>query len=128
MLLPAIEAVWKGEHVNVLDADRLYRGILDAALRDVDDDALRAREPGARERAGADRDHPGQPVEASGRRRDEGRRACARIEVVDGSPRGLTQSRLDRARIVHIADSTDLALVAGSDQSRMGPRRVRRGR
>jgi hypothetical protein len=33
--------VWQGEHVNILDADRMYRGILDAPLRDVDTEALR---------------------------------------------------------------------------------------
>jgi hypothetical protein len=42
------------------------------------------------------------------------------IEVVDGSPRGLTQSRLDRTRIVHIADSANIALVAGSDHHGWG--------
>src|SRR6185436_19198899 len=41
LLLPAIEAVWQGEHVTILDADRMYQGILDPALRDVDTEALK---------------------------------------------------------------------------------------
>ena len=80
VLLPAIEAVWKGEHVNVLDADRMYRGILDAALRDVDDDALRLASLVLGERAGADRDHPGRSVEGAGAEgtRDAGRARASR--------------------------------------------------
>ena len=119
VLLPAIEAVWKGEHVNVLDADRMYRGILDAALRDVDSDALRlaslvsGNEPVLIETIPGDLSKV-QTAKGSG---TPGVRA---IEVIDGSPRGLTQSRLDRARIVHIADSANIALVAGSDHHGWG--------
>ena len=40
VLLPGIEVVWRGEHVNVLDADRMYRGLFDDLLRDIDDKAL----------------------------------------------------------------------------------------
>jgi len=118
ILLPAIEAVWQGEHVNVLDADRMYRGILDASLRDVDSDALRlaslvpANEPVLIETI------PGnlsKVVVAKGR--EPGVRA---IEVVDGAPRGLAQSRQQRARILDIADSANIALVAGSDHHGWG--------
>jgi hypothetical protein len=42
------------------------------------------------------------------------------IEIVDGSPRGLSQGRRDRARIVRLADSLDLALVTGSDNHGWG--------
>jgi len=119
LLLPAIEAVWKGQHVNVLDADRMYRGILDAALRDVDTDALRlasmvtGNEPVLIQTIPDDLSKV-QPAPGRG---TPGVRA---IEVVDGAPRGLTQSRIDRARIVHIADSANIALVAGSDHHGWG--------
>jgi hypothetical protein len=119
VLLPAIEVVWKGEHVNVLEADRMYRGLLDDALRDVDDKALSMISvvpgaepvlietlPGNLARVGVAAG-PGTP----------GVRA---IEVVDGSPRGLEQTRLERRRIVHLADSTNIALVAGSDNHGWG--------
>ena len=119
VLLPAIEAVWKGEHVNVLDADRMYRGILDVTLRDVDDDALRlaslvpANEPVLIQTIPGDLS---KVLTAKG----NGTPGVRAIEVIDGSPRGLTQSHLDRARIVHIADSANIALVAGSDNHGWG--------
>src|SRR5207247_1127404 len=48
-------------------------------------------------------------------------RAGARaVELIDGSPRGLAQGRRERARIVHLADSLDLALVADSDNHGWG--------
>ena len=119
LLLPAIEAVWQGEHVNVLDADRMYRGILDAALRDVDTEALTlaslvpGNEPVLIETI------PGnlsKVVPAKGR----GTPGVRAIEVVDGAPRGLAQSRQQRARILDIADSANIALVAGSDHHGWG--------
>ena len=42
------------------------------------------------------------------------------IELIDGSPRGLAQGRQQRARILDIADSANLALVAGSDHHGWG--------
>ena len=119
LLLPAIEAVWQGEHVNILDADRMYRGILDAPLRDVDTEALRlaslvpGNEPVLIETI------PGnlsKVVSAKGR----GVPGVRAIELIDGSPRGLAQGRQQRARILDIADSANIALVAGSDHHGWG--------
>lgn len=42
------------------------------------------------------------------------------IELSDGSPRGIEQSQRDRTRIIRLADSLDLALVAGSDNHGWG--------
>jgi hypothetical protein len=119
LLLPAIEAVWQGEHVNVLDADRMYRGILDAPLRDVDTEALNlaslvpGNEPVLIETIPGDLSRV---VVAKGR----GTAGVRAIELVDGAPRGLAQSRQQRARILDIADSANLALVAGSDHHGWG--------
>jgi hypothetical protein len=119
LLLPAIEAVWRGERVNVLDADRMYRGILDGPLRDVDDEALRLAsmvpggEPVMIQTVPADLSKV-RPASGKG---SPGVRA---IELVDGSPRGLGQGRLERARIIAMADSANLALVAGSDHHGWG--------
>lgn len=49
-----------------------------------------------------------------------GRHGVTAIELSDGSPRGIEQSQRDRSRIVHLADSLDLALVAGSDNHGWG--------
>ena len=119
LLLPAIEVVWQGEHVNILDADRMYRGILDATLRDVDTEALKlaslvpGNEPVLIETIPGDLS---KVVAAKGR----GTPGVRAIELVDGAPRGLTQSRLQRARILDIADSANIALVAGSDHHGWG--------
>jgi hypothetical protein len=42
------------------------------------------------------------------------------VEVSDASPRGLAQSRRDRARILRLADSLDLALVAATNNHGWG--------
>ncbi len=118
-LLPAIEVVWRGEHVNVLDADRMYRGLLTETLRDVDDGALKlasslpGSEPVLIETLPGDLS---KVVAAAG----PGTAGVRAIEVIDGAPKGLGQTRRERARIVHLADSTNLALVAGSDHHGWG--------
>jgi hypothetical protein len=119
LLLPAIEAVWQGEHVNILDADRMYRGILDAPLRDVDTEALRLASLVAGNEPVLIETIPGNlsnVVSAKG----PGTAGVRAIELIDGSPRGLAQGRQQRARILDIADSANLALVAGSDHHGWG--------
>jgi hypothetical protein len=119
MILQGLEAGSHGAHVIVLGAGRVFRGLTDSGLVDIDDRALQlaslvvGREPvliftfpGAirdlRQATG-----PGTP----------GIRA---IEMVDGSPRGLTQIRRERDAIKDIADSIDLVPVAGSDNHGWG--------
>ena len=118
-LLPAIEVVWRGEHVNVLDADRMYKGLLTPTLGDIDDSALvmsssiQGAEPLLIETLPGDLSRlvAATPQSAAGVRA---------IELIDGAPRGLGQVRRERARIVRLADSLDLALVAGSDHHGWG--------
>ncbi len=118
-LLPGIEVVWRGEHVNVLDAERMYRGLLDERLRDIDDRALTlasavgGSEPVLIETIPGDLS---KMVAATG----NGTAGVRAIEVVDGAPRGLGQSRRERLRILKLADSMNLALVAGSDSHGWG--------
>lgn len=118
-LLPGIEVVWKGEHVNVLDADRVYTGLFNSTLRDIDEDALRLasaiphKEPVVIETMPGNLDNL-RPAQGPG---TAGIRA---IELLDGSPKGIGQSRRERARIVALADSLHLALVSGSDSHGWG--------
>ena len=120
MLLQGIEAFYKGEHVNVLSAGRRYKGLLDATLTDVDSEALALSSiipatsptlietlPGRLDRL---RSITATPTSAG----------VAGIEIVDGSPRGLSQTRRERRRIVALADSLNLALVTGSDNHGFG--------
>ena len=119
VLLPAIEVVWDGEHVNILDADRMYRGIIDAPLRDVDAEALRLASLVAGSEPVLIETLPGDPSRAQVAK-GPGTPGVRAIELVDGDPRGLGQSRLERRRIVALADSANLTLVAGSNHHGWG--------
>ncbi len=118
-LLPGIEVVWKGEHVLVLDADRKYRGILTETLRDIDEpslvlaSAIPGNEPVIIETFPGDIT---KMIPAAG----PGTAGVRAIELVDGAPKGLGQTRRERVRIIHYADSLNLALVAGSNHHGWG--------
>jgi hypothetical protein len=118
-LLQGLEVGWNGAHVNLLGAERAYKGLTDPNLRDIDSTALilgslvRNDEPilvytfpdllrHLRAATG-----PGTP----------GVRA---IEIVDGSPRGLGDVRRLRTKIATIAADLNLALVSGSDNHGWG--------
>jgi hypothetical protein len=119
VMLPGIEVVWKGEHVNVLDADRMVRGLLDPLQRDIDEQALRMAslvrgvEPVLVETIPGD---VSKMIPAAG----PGTAGVRAIELVDGDPRGLGQGRRERGRIIHLADSLNLALVAGNNHHGWG--------
>jgi hypothetical protein len=119
VLLPGIEVVWRGEHVNVLDADRMFRGLLTETLRDIDEKALGiastlpGNEPILIETFPGDLS---KVITAAG----PGTGGVRAIEIIDGAPQGLGQTRRERAQILHLADSTNLALVAGSNHHGWG--------
>jgi hypothetical protein len=118
-LLPGLEVFFHGEHVNILNAGSRYRGLTTTDLISINDTALAYAsiipnaEPVLIETIPGNLDmiipHTG-PSSA-------GVRA---IEIVAGSPRGMTQVKRDHDRIVRIADSLNLALVAGSDNHGWG--------
>lgn len=119
-LLQGIEAFYKGEHVNVLSAGRRYRGLLDATMVDVDSDAVNlasiipATSPTLIETI---------PGDLSKLRRiasTDTSSGVVAIEIVDGAPRGLSQTRRERQRIIALADTLNLALVTGSDNHGWG--------
>ena len=118
-LLPGIEVVWKGEHVLVLDADRKYRGIFTETLRDVDESSLALASAIPGNEPVLVETFPGditRMIPAAG----TGTAGVRAIELVDGAPKGLGQTRRERARIIHYADSLNLALVAGSNHHGWG--------
>lgn len=119
MLLPGIEVFWDGVHVNLLSAASRYQGLITPSLADVDPDALRLASmvPNAEPIVVATIPDDLSKIHPAGGPGTAGVRA---VEVIDGSPRGLRQSRRDRAKIVRLADSLDLALVAGSDNHGWG--------
>jgi hypothetical protein len=118
-ILPGIEVVWKGEHVLVLDADRKYRGILTETLRDIDEPSLVMASSIPGNEPVIIETFPGditKMIPAAG----PGTAGARAIELVDGAPKGLGQTRRERARIIHYADSLDLALIAGSNHHGWG--------
>ena len=118
VLLQGLEAFDRGEHVNILSAGRRYRGLTTPDLKDVDDQALAMADliPGTSPLLVET--IPGNLSKFSSKA--NAAPAVDAIEIVDGSPRGLSQTRRERARIVHLADSLNLALVSGSDNHGWG--------
>lgn len=119
IVLSALEAVYRGEHVNILSAGRKYAGITTDDLRDVDTAAvtLASLIPGAE--PVLVQTFPGdfEEITPAGGPGTPGIRA---IEIIDGAPRGLRQTRANRERIARLADSLDIALVAGSNNHGWG--------
>jgi hypothetical protein len=119
VLLSGLEVVYGGERVNLLSAGRVYRGLTTPNLWDIDTLALtlaslvRSREPVLLQTIPA-RLEGMKPAQGPG---TAGVRA---IEIVDGAPRGLSQTRGARRLIVSLADSLNLALVAGSNNHGWG--------
>jgi hypothetical protein len=120
MLLQGIEAYYRGEHVNVLSAGRRFRGILDDSLKDVDPDALRMASVIRAATPTLIETLPGKLDAVRTMALTDTSPGITAIEIIDGSPRGLSQSRRDRDRVVHLADSLDLAVVSGSDNHGWG--------
>jgi hypothetical protein len=119
VLLPGIEVVWRGEHVNVLDADRMFRGLLTETLRDIDEKSLGIASSLPQNEPVLIETFPGdlsKVIAAAG----PGTGGVRAIEIIDGALKGLGQTRQERARILHLADSTNLALVAGSNHHGWG--------
>lgn len=119
VLLPALEAVWDGAHMNILSAQRSYGGLTTADLRDIDTTAIqlastiRGKEPVLVQTF----PDAWKDVKPARGRATAGARA---IEIVDGAPRGISQVRRDRARILAHADTFNLALVAGTNNHGWG--------
>ena len=119
IVLPALEAVYRGEHVNILSAGRKYTGLTTDDLRDVDTLAVTLASviPGAE--PVLVQTFPGDFDEitpAAG----PGTAGIRAIEIIDGAPRGLRQTRANRHRIARLADSLDITLVAGSNNHGWG--------
>lgn len=119
MILQGIEAFFNGEHVNVLNAGRRYKGLLTADNKDVDPQALMLASMLTKTSPVTIETVPANLAKVPALT-STGIPGVTAIEIVDGSPRGLSQTRRERARILHIADSLNLALVTGSDNHGYG--------
>ena len=114
VLLSGMEVRLRNRHTNILgDRDR-YVFALDSTWHNLDPDSIAA----ARERGAApptmlytipgalDRIVPLAPGSPAG---------VVGVELSDGAPRGLEQARGERGDILTLADSMDLAVVAGAN-------------
>lgn len=119
MMLQGIEAFYRGEHVNALSAGRRIRGLTTPDLKNIDEQSLALASLLVQAAPILIETIPGDlsKVVAAPKEGGPGVRA---IEIIDGSPRGLSQGRTDRTRILQLADSFDLALVTGSDNHGYG--------
>ncbi|OYV73496.1 MAG: hypothetical protein B7Z72_02400, partial [Gemmatimonadetes bacterium 21-71-4] len=118
-LLQGLEVVWQHAHVNLLGAQQTFSGLTDPNLRDIDDKALALASMIPHHEPVLIFTFPGllrhlHPAAAPG---TPGVRA---IEIVDGSPRGLSDTRRLRTKIATVADDDSLALVAGTDNHGWG--------
>jgi predicted metal-dependent phosphoesterase TrpH len=118
-ILQGIEVTWTGEHVTILGAERIYKGVLTNDNRDVDEPALGLASLVAGREPIVVWNHPWDltrlPV-ASGPAAP-GIRA---IELANGSPAGLKRPRASRDRIVAFAESHNIAMTCGSDNHGWG--------
>jgi hypothetical protein len=119
VLLVGLEVVYRGERVNVLSAGRVYRGLTTPNLWDIDTTALALASFVTRREPIVIQTFPGR-FDGITPARGPGTPGVRAIELIDGAPRGLTQTRSERRRIVRMADSLDLALVAGSNNHGWG--------
>ena len=114
VMLPGMEVRLRNRHINLLGDRGRYAFALDSTWHHLDPDLIAA----ARERGAAPVTMlytipgpldqvvplgPGSPAGVVG------------VELSDGAPRGLEQVKAERGEILAIADSMDLAVVAGSN-------------
>lgn len=118
VLLPAMETRYRGPNVVALGTARRYRGTLDED-RNLD--------PGILDASAAAGDRPASLILTLPADLDDLRAAgpgspagLVALEVNDASPKGLEQSRSRRRELLRIADSLDLAVVAGSNTHGLG--------
>jgi hypothetical protein len=119
LLLQGIEVTWDAEHVTILGAERIYRGLLTENKRDVDVRGLElgslitGREPVVIW------NHPHQldrlPL-ASG----PGTAGVRAIEIINGAPDDRDEGRRNHGAIVDLAQRNNLALTVGSDNHGWG--------
>jgi predicted metal-dependent phosphoesterase TrpH len=118
-LLQGIETGWNGEHVGVLGAQRMYKGILTADLKNVDTNALRLASTIPGREPVLVWNHPRQigRLPAAG---DSMRTGVRAIELHNGDPSVMDRLRAAHDSIVRFADRSNIALTTGTDNHGWG--------
>ncbi|HEU4994606.1 MAG TPA: hypothetical protein VFT29_07285 [Gemmatimonadaceae bacterium] len=120
-ILQGIEVTWNGEHVDVLGAQRVYKGILTPNLRDVDEQGLRLASAFAGREPVVIWNHPRQlnppRVTLATGPQTFGVRG---IEVANGAPNSIDDVQRERAGILALAETRNLTMTGGSDNHGWG--------
>ena len=119
VLLSGMEVRLRDRHTNILGLRGRYLFALDSTRHHLDPDSIAAaRHRGARPATmlytipgPLDRIVPLSPGSPAG---------VVGVELSDGAPRGLEQGRAEREAILALADSMDLAVVAGANHHGWG--------
>ena len=125
VLLSGVEAWSGGEHLNILGATAADHAFL-AADHQIDDGAVeRAVAAGRRDPVFIETVPGNLDALVTAERLESSMPGASvarvdAIELSDAAPRGLEQGDRDRTRILHLADSLNLAVVAGSDNHGWG--------
>jgi hypothetical protein len=119
IMLQGMEVTWNGEHVGIIGAQRAYKGLTTTNLRDIDEQALAlANLLGGREPILVWH-HPRRlnriPIA-----NDSGMPGVRAIELVNGAPDGLDETRSKRGQILQLSERGNLALVSGTDNHGWG--------
>jgi hypothetical protein len=119
VLLQGIEVTWAGEHVNILGAERTYKGLLTPNGRDVDEQALRLASLIPNREPVVIWNHPRKITRltaASG----TGTPGVRGVEVTNGAPDSMDGVRRGHDAIVSLAREKSLTFVSGSDNHGWG--------
>ncbi len=116
VLLPALEIKYLGKYASALGEDWRYRSAAEGNDLDPAELARLSREAGVRPTLVFTLPEELDGVVSS----TASTIGFVALELSDASPRGLRQSRRDRAQLLRMADSLDLALVAATNNHGWG--------
>ena len=119
VLLSGAELRLRNHPTNVLGDRERYVFALDSTWHHLDPDSLAAAQARGAPRPAMLYTIPG-PLDAIVPWTPASPAGVVGVELSDGSPRGLEQSRAERSRILATADLMDLAVVAGSNLHGLG--------
>lgn len=114
VLLSGAEVRLRDRHVNVLGDRERYVFALDSTWHHLDPDSLAAAQARGGPTPTVLYTLPG-PLDAVVALGPGSPAGVVGVELNDGAPRGLEQVRAERSSILALADSLDLAVVAGSN-------------
>lgn len=118
-ILQGIEVTWTGEHVNVLGAERTYKGLFTPNGRDIDEQALRLASliPGREPVVIWNHPHHLDRLPTAAGNGTPGVRG---IEATNGAPDSMDELRRERDALVSFGRQKQLTFVSGSDNHGWG--------